>query len=323
MPAILILAFLFCNSACQKNPSKEKKYALTSEEHKSLEKFFRCFMLDESAIFTLLGSKPLTEVIVDYYKEDGSSPSPEEMKGFYITLNRDDPADMALYKTVPKECTVKLVRDADYIGNIGKLWDFWEQISSRFPISKKFLLVKTERPPEDVAIFESCEKMYDILFVDVFETASVLQENYDLFKRAVGFDFDPLKITLEIGKPGSSFWTSINSPKYSYLWGLLYGFGKENSFSYYWKYRLFWSDMTPETQAEKAFAESIKKQPFRFAQDFFMKCSIDDFPIPAFATYSKPNSMVMQYEKEREEIQKLYKGKDFVDYTLELLTEGH
>ena len=80
--------------------------------------------------------------------------------------------------------------------------------------------------------------------------------------------------------------------------------------------------MTPETRAEKEFAESIQKQPFRFRQNFFMKYSIADFPIPTFATYSKPNSMVMKYEKEREEIQKLYKGKDFVDYTLELLTDG-
>ena len=112
MLAILILAFLFCNSACQKNPPKEKKYALTPEEHKSLEKFFRYFMLHESAIFTLLGSKPLTEVTIDYDKADKSSPSPEAMKGFYITLNQDDPADMVFYKTLPKECTVKLVRDA-------------------------------------------------------------------------------------------------------------------------------------------------------------------------------------------------------------------
>lgn len=105
------------------------------------------------------------------------------------------------------------------------------------------------------------------------------------------------------------------------MWGLLYGFGKENSFSYYWKYRLSRCDAIPETQDEKAFAESIKKQPFRFLQNFFMKFSIADFPIPTFATYSKPTHMVMQYEKEREEIQKLYKGKDFVDYILELLTE--
>jgi hypothetical protein len=319
---MLILSFLFCKG-CSLSSISKKKYELTEQEYNSLEKFFRYFFLHEGAIFTILGSKPLTEVVIVYEKkEEGFEENPEELKGVYLTLNRNDPEHKIFCKKLPKECHVKWVSDRNFIYPIDELWSFWENISSRFSLSKKYLLVKKERSLEEVkALNKNYEKIYDVFFVDVFKTALVLQENYDLFKQAVGFDFDPLKVTLELENSSSPFWASIQSPKYSYLWGILYGFGKKNAFSYYWKFRVF-SDSHASEQ-ERAFAASLINSPscLYLPDRFFSKFSITDFPLPSFSSFSNPDPIVLLYKKEKKEIQKLYKGKDFVFYTLELLTE--
>ncbi|MDX8430214.1 MAG: hypothetical protein SNF33_00155 (plasmid) [Candidatus Algichlamydia australiensis] len=49
--------------------------------------------------------------------------------------------------------------------------------------------------------------------------------------------------------------------------------------------------------------------------------TISNFPIPAFASYFENDPVVRKYEKERKQIQRLYRGKDFVDMTLEFLTK--
>lgn len=50
--------------------------------------------------------------------------------------------------------------------------------------------------------------------------------------------------------------------------------------------------------------------------------SISNFPIPSFASFSKNDPIVVQYKREREMIQEAYQGKDFVTFTLELLTDA-
>ena len=49
--------------------------------------------------------------------------------------------------------------------------------------------------------------------------------------------------------------------------------------------------------------------------------SIANFPIPTFASFSNTDPYIKKYELERKKIQKLYKGKDFVSFTLQLLID--
>ena len=49
---------------------------------------------------------------------------------------------------------------------------------------------------------------------------------------------------------------------------------------------------------------------------------IKNFSLPHFASFTKNNPVLSRYKKERKEIQRLYKSKDFVDFTLELLTKN-
>ena len=123
----------------------------------------------------------------------------------------------------------------------------------------------------------------------------------------------------------SKFWDKIIGEegwKYSYIWGLLYGFGKKNSLSHFWKNRHF--RVTDCSDKEKFFSAEIKKwsscknRPFFTDKNAF---TISNFTIPIFNSFTKDDPIVTKYEAEREKIKQLYKGKDFVTYTLELLTD--
>lgn len=327
---ILVMVFMLFTGCSAPHSEKSKKFDLTVEEHLWLEKFFRYFMLHETAIYTLVGSKPLTEMSLFYEDMPEEQLREEErMERIYFLLNRDDEKDMKFYEKlspIEKEEKAYLIREKDFIYHIEDLWDKWEKIQTRFPLKKRFLLVKREWSGDSwKEVFPRCKAIYDIFLVDVLKTAFVIQENYQLFRQAVGYDFDPLEIVFELENKNSNFWDKLRgkeSWRYATLWGLLYGFGKENSFSYTWKGRHIKEPY--RTEKEKLLAGSFKSQsscknrPSRSDKGAF---TISNFTIPIFKSFIENDPVVTQYEVEKEKIKQLYKGKDFVTFTLELLTE--
>jgi hypothetical protein len=325
--ATLLMFFTACFSS---GSSQSKNFNLTNEEYLWLEKFFRYFMLHETAIYTLAGSKPLTEIHL-FYEEKATEEFREDNQEeyLYFLLNRDNKKDMEFYKKlshIEKKEKAFLIYEKDFIYDIENLWDRWEKIQHRFPIKKRFLLLKKERSQDSWEnMFPNCKAIYDVLFVDVLKTAMVIQENYELFRQAVGYDFDSMEVVFELENKSSKFWDKITKKdawRYSYLWGLLYGFGKENAFSHFWKSRHIRSSNC--SQKEKILAQKIEKWvSCKNRPDFNDKnaFTLSNFTIPIFNSFSKDDPVVAKYESERERIKRLYKGKDFVTYTLELLTE--
>ena len=86
--------------------------------------------------------------------------------------------------------------------------------------------------------------------------------------------------------------------------GILFGFGKENSWCYYWKYH-------DGSEKAKKFANSLKGRASEENQQFKI-WTIRDFPIPGFASFSEDDEIVKKYQKQREKIMKIYQGKDLV-----------
>lgn len=136
---------------------------------------------------------------------------------------------------------------------------------------------------------------------------------------------DPLEVVLELENKSSNFWDKIREKeawRYSYLWGLLYGFGKENAFSHFWRSRHLRA--TNCNEKEKFLAASIKKWSScknRTAVTDKNAFTLSNFTIPLFNSFAENDPVVAKYETEREDIKQLYKGKDFVTCTLELLAE--
>lgn len=323
---ILMLFLMLFNACSSPYPDQSQKFELTVEEHLWLEKFFRYFMLYETTIYTLAGSKPLTRMILCY------KDTPEEQlreknreEYLYFLLNRSNEKDMTFYEKlspIEKEEKALLIDDKDFIYNIEELWEKWEKIQHRFSLKKRFLLLKKERPKETPS---EPDRYYDVLFVDVLKTALVIQENYELFRKAVGYDFDPLEVVFELENKSSSFWDRLEGKegwRYATLWGILFGFGRENAFAYTWKGRNI--KEPHRTEQEKLWAASLpswsscRNRPSRADEGAF---TLSNFTIPVFKSFIENDPVIAKYEAERETIRQLYKGKDFVTYTLELLTD--
>lgn len=258
-----------------------RRGTLSKEERLWMDPFFRHIMLEKSSIYTLLGSKPLTSFVLFYPK------------------NRED-----------NQPTLE------------ELWDKWETIKNRYPISKKFLFVKKKWNGDWKTYFPEYEVCYEIYFINVLQTAFVIQENYEIFKQVIGCDFDPLQLVVEFEKDPYGFWEKIVSSEYCHLWGLLYGFGKQNAYSFFWKnrHRIGLASSTEEA----LLSPYIDKKFSREEQGFFGKITnwlVFNFPIPIFASFSQDDPVIKKYIAEKREIKRLYKGKDFLNFTLKLLTE--
>jgi hypothetical protein len=282
------ISFLFFTpsyaKADPKISEKTQGWSIEPHERKWLEKFFNDIMLHESAVYTLFGSKPMTMIVLDHTPEEKiqaiiEEMSEEEKKELFFL---DEPYDL------PDN------------------WKKWEKISSRFPILN-YLFFKKVR--EDNPLLE------DVYFVNIRQTAFTIEENYELFKKYVDEDFDPLEAVFEIGDERSAFWKA--TAQNSTLLGILYGFGKKNAQCFDWKYWSYSEDNKPL----RAFTDSLS---FTFSSNIkeYKTVSLKHFGLPCFASFSSQgkDEIVKKYESERKAIQRHYKGKDFVAETLRKLT---
>ena len=274
-PLMLFLAILFLVTACHKT-TQPPTYDLSSEDRVWMETFFTGIMLQNPAIYTLCGSKPMTCVALHYHTD-------EEVQTYYDQMTEEE------------KKTAVYVEDYQLAQN----WEKWELIRSRFPITKYMIYKKndTESP-----------KFAHIYFVDPIKVASAITENYNVFKDATGFDFDPLQEAFQIEK-GSMFWDKIKGNPITY--GILFGFGAKNSLKFYWEN---WGQ--PENS--ESFSDCVPAYVSDSLTDG--KSSLENLILPAFMSFFKEDEVIEKYKKEREAIRSEYQGKNFLDYTLQKLT---
>ena len=281
----LAINFFFIAPSYTKTETKKTKdWSIEPQEKKWLEKFFSDIMLQESGIYSLLGSKPLTMIVLDLTPE-------EKIREIVDQMSEEEKKEFISW-------------DTHY--DLPENWQKWEKISSRYPI-RNYLLFKKSR--KDDPLFE------DIYFINIRETAFVIEENYDLFKRFIIDDFDPLEVVFEIGDERSTFWNTVVHN--STLLGILFGFGRKNSQCFDWKY---WS-LPENNEPMRSFTDSLRSTFSSNIKDF-KTISIGHFGLPCFASFSPKgkDEVIKKYENERKMIQKHYKKKDFVIETLKKLT---
>ncbi len=243
-----------------------------------MEQFFKTFMIDNSAIFTLWGSKPMTSIPLIHYTQ-------EEMENWYNSLPEEE-----------KKNVIKVPHN-----NFPENWKKWEKISSKFPMGR-YRLFKKEFPEQP--------KVDLVYFADIPKIALTLEKYYDIFKRYKGTDFDPIAEAFNIDKESSFLNENLLN---SITIGLLYGFGLQNSLFFEWKY-----DGTLSNHY--GFQESLQSH---FSDISYYGGELRHLRIPVFASYSfLKDPIIEKYEKEKREIQQIYKGKNFLDFTLQQMTAG-
>lgn len=195
---LVFFAIFVISSSFEKSGEKKPVYKLTADEKAWMEPFFRGIMLQNQAIYTLCGSKPMTVISLDAEEE--------------FHPNNDS-------KSKAKKDRI-VMEDYHLLQN----WKNWEQAKSRFQFNRYVFFQK-----EDSA----GSKNATIYFADLTKVALVLQEHYNTFKRETGMDFNPLNESLKLEK-GSEFWDkAFDNPA---LLGILLGYGVKNSFCFLWKY---------------------------------------------------------------------------------------
>ena len=277
MSKILILfSSFFLIFACSKDVDRQQ--AIKKKE------FFTRLLFFEGVAFAVHGSKPVSEVVLDRRTQKEKD---LDSKEFISTLTDEDKRLIELQESAPW--------NPKY--SFEETFDEWERTLDPEGLNN-FLLVHVDRKI----------KNYDfVYFVNILETAKVLTIHYDLFKRFVEFDFDPLETSLHFGNVESVFWNKIfsdnTSPQRVCLWGILFGYGVENSLPFSWFFEE--GKLGKKGQFIKTLERRCALQSTNLG---FKKLSSKDFPVPGFISFSEPDNRLQKYELEKKRIKKIYKA---------------
>lgn len=264
--------------------------------------FLEHVMIREKGLFTLLGSKPMTEFDVT----NGTGLTEEEMfqdfekaKSYWVHDHNEEATMPATY-----EDFLKYWRALFYLNN-KKHWLIWKEQQVQY-LGKRYLMVERPTPFGD-------GKMG--LFVNVPLTTYLLHKHQKEFETTLGFSFDPETILNEIIDPDSVFWT--RSFQSHYLFGLLMGYGDQNAFLFSWHQKAF-----PHSPLGAYFDHIPSAEPST-GYVFKKKVSVQDLSLPLFGTFTIYDETREQYRNERKKILEFYIHKDFAQTTLSLLKFDH
>jgi hypothetical protein len=293
---LIFFLSIFLISSCSSPPEET---FFKKEEKERFEDFFKKFLFLEGAVYTLYGSKPMTEIVL-------TPGTPEEK----LTLQQ-----AALKKLSKKELTEFKSSSFEYEEKywFEETWKIWEEKLKVLPL-KRFLFVERK-----IGIPANFQKNRYIYFINIGETAHILKKHYSLFKNYVGFDFDPLSVIFEVYNPDSPFWNAIWGEKITgqnvCLTGLLFGYGLKNSYFFSWHF------IAAKTAAENAFRESFLKSGRPTVTDKALKTfnPPDKFFLPAYISYSISDEQIEQYKNEYEKIRDIYGRSNIIDCTMQQL----
>jgi len=280
LTCVSILMLMFFGGCSPNKPDCNSK--ISEEDYPWMQRFFEYLLFSHGGAYTLHGSKPMTCFEVSFY-------SYEEL----LEIQKSNNEEVDKSSIIVENC------------GFPENWLKWEQVKDRFDFPG-FILTSKKDP--------DYPKLSRIFFVNVLEMALVIQKYYSMFRKELGFEFDPLSVVFEIHQEQSVFWDVVS--EHSDLIGLLYGFGFRNSQCFNWKF----SEEVPES-----FKNSLQ---LNLSTDW--KCKnfsghekACDLQIPVFCSFQQDDPVIKKYEEEREKIQKLYAEKDVVKIAVEHLARSN
>lgn len=280
---LTFLILLTCCTAPKKSTVPAHTFPLSQEERAWLQEFFRDLLFKNPGAYTLFGTKPISTSCVYHLTEEDKM----EMEEYYKSLSKEELSKMRKKRY-------------DYDANYEK----WQKIKDRFSIHQ-YLFGTFPLPFDD--------KVEVVLFVNIEETLRTLLKYYEDFRRVLGHDFDPFLTVFEVENKDSEFWKTVM--QHHALQGILLGFGRDNAWFFEWEL---------QNKDEKSrMGKFLTSLPEKFVEDSDIKdYSPQDFLLPIFTIYGlhPDTQLVEKYEKERERIKALCKGRNEVDVALDWLT---
>lgn len=291
-----------------------------SKEKSETALFLENLMIREGGLYTLMGTKPITEFDIDGTLEESEEDikkSYDEMKAFLERAelekkkpDRERTAFNPNNLSVPtyEKYKIRCEKNRDLLKflNHKKLWfEFRKRYKN---LDLKFMLFSRNFPGEENNI---------ALFVNIPNLVYVLHHHYEEFSKRTEVTFDPKEIVFQINNETSVFWNKVF--KDHFLKGLVYGYGERSA------YLFEWSDEHLETIHKDRRAFFSNKDRLKEVSNFLVKSNIQvsDIPIPEFFHFGIVDSKKIEYEMEREKIIKFFQNKDFTETTIEILLDSN
>ncbi len=146
------------------------------------------------------------------------------------------------------------------------------------------------------------------LFINIPNTILTLRLYRQDFELAYGGPFDPENIVDEIADEESPFWNKLFSS--NYCMGLLFGYGRQNSYEFDWRMK------------NAIFADRLEVQGQEVMPLMKKNVKIRDLRLPNISVYSLGDRKLDKYRKERDSIIRDLEGKDFEKTMKARLSEG-
>lgn len=286
----LFQAMFFSPAICASMPeevSHSAEYAITEEERAWLKEFFHDLLFEDCGAYVLYGTKPVSLSCIQPPLMDEEE---AQLQAWLDSLPPEKKARMSSRERF------------DFYENFHK----WEKIKHRFPI-RQYLFGKFPSHKYEEDEF--------LLLINIETTLRTLLEYYDDFRRELGFEFDPFQVVFDVENKDSKFWTGVLSKSPVSL-GILLGYGQDNAWFFAWQNKFL------KTQGPKGdFIRFLPRQAYEELDNLHPNPQNPWLPIfVSYGLYPNDTALFEQYQRDRDKIRALYKGRDEVDVALEWLT---
>jgi len=302
-----ILSTLFLNGCTHSTPSARRS-AISNSAHSQIsklpaaqnifakepwtDKFFKELLLESPIIYTIFGDKPMSGHTITYSSFD-------DYMRFAETFIIKEPTEK--HESLRKKY-IKSWQEDDLLKN----WKKWMQIKNSYP-NRSILFL------EHVSKYDPSTYLVDV--INIREMTWTLYKHYQTFKKELGYDFDPIKVTLEFEDPESKFWNGVFLN--NLLTGIAYGFGERNS--YFFSEEMRWDKKTGEKAGSMPIFAGLMPKEYDSFYKYYTDGKLEHMQLPMFRSYivaSGEEPVLSHYKSERARIQKLLKGKNLAKEAL-------
>lgn len=254
-----------------------------------METFFKKFFLEgEASIYTLFGTKPISAEGINFVTEK------EYKEKILFALERKK------IEEKEKEDSLSWALKSFRRGILIDDWNRWISFFEQYP-NPPFLFAKHPTFSDKFAVGH---------ILNVQETIWTLHKHYEVFKKQLGYDFDPVSVTMDFKNENSQFWRQVFSS--DLLKGIVYGYGYKNSYFFDLMMK-FESD--PEIEGPRFSSLSMPKVSFPLG-----KFSLP--PFRSFETAFNNDPVLEKYKLEQKKIQSNLNDTNFFEMVfLQLIGE--
>lgn len=278
----VVFTLLQCCNPLIGNPNDHSGVIFSVEEKKWLDEFIEQVFLNNTMIYTLFGTKPMSDVTICIASENDCIKASSQ---YLAKLNKEE-----------KEIFLKKLHEGCENDNFNAYFQKWCNLLKKHP-SNKFLFRSSISDNNHYLLID---------MINIQEVVWILKDYYAVFSKETGIEYEPTSIVYEFDNINSVFWKTVFSNHY--LLGLLYGFGDKNAY--------FFSNYMDKTKNYNFLDSSVNNN------DFFGRkepISIKNLSIPTFRSFyfaAIEDPVISKYKIEQSTIQNYLMGKDF---TLEVL----